>query len=276
MKVINIQGLTQTKAKEVEELVSDDSIVCLTETQKKLRDINFSDNCVIVDNMREEQDRKGGGLMVLYRKDTGVDLEKIPTKCPDILHTKGKMRGWEMRLVVVYLSVNDPPRNNNIKLQMERIINGNSHPLLVMGDFNGHVGFKGEQKVNTNGEIILELIMLNDDCKCTGGEFTWSRNEQRSVIDYVLATNQVYRKFKSMHIDEEKDIFDMSDHNPIEVELIIKEKKKKCERKEWVVKEYYKTDNNSLERFWVCMESQALNKEVENIEKLESLIKRRC
>ena len=103
---------------------------------------------------------------------------------------------------------------------MEAIMNGNSYPLIVMGDFNGYVGFKGGQKVNRNGELILDwmenysLVMLNDDYKCTR-EITWSRNEQRSVIDYVLVTNQVYGKFKSMTIDEKKQIFDLSDHNLI-------------------------------------------------------------
>ena len=37
IKVLNVQGLTKTKGKEVEELVSGNSIVCLTETQKKVK-----------------------------------------------------------------------------------------------------------------------------------------------------------------------------------------------------------------------------------------------
>ena len=69
VKVVNVQGLTKTKGMEIEELINDNSIVCLTETQKKIRDVNFSETFEVIDNMREEKDRKGGGIMVLYRKD---------------------------------------------------------------------------------------------------------------------------------------------------------------------------------------------------------------
>ena len=41
IKVINIQGLTKTKAKEVEEMVQENSLVGLTETQRKVSNINF-------------------------------------------------------------------------------------------------------------------------------------------------------------------------------------------------------------------------------------------
>lgn len=162
--------------------MSGNSIVCLTETQKKLRDVNFEDDCVVIDSMREQQDRKGGGLMMLCRKNKGVVMQKIDTKSKDVLHVKGNIEGWEVRILLVYLSVNDEVRNNKIKEEVERIMEGNSDPLIVTGDFNGRVGFKGEQRVNKNGEMILEwmekyrLIMLNEDEKCIG-EITWSRNE---------------------------------------------------------------------------------------------------
>ena len=55
--------------------------MCLTEKQKKLRDVHFSDSCMIVDSMREEKDRKGGGLIVIYRMDmsrAGEGTNKMP------------------------------------------------------------------------------------------------------------------------------------------------------------------------------------------------------
>lgn len=206
-----MQGLTKTKGKEIEELIRGNSIICLTETQKKVRDVNFDKNFRVIDSMREQKDRKGGGLMVIYREEKGVDLQKIETKCKDVLYVKGKIEGWEVKIVVVYFSVNDTVRNMEMKQEIEKIIEESTEPLLITGDFNGHVGFKGEQKLNRNGEIILHwmekygLIMLNDDEKCTG-EYTWGREGQRSVIDYVLVTDKVYKKFHSMKIDEEKEV----------------------------------------------------------------------
>ena len=56
------------------------------------------------------------------------------------------------------------------------------NPVLLLGDFNGHVGFLGEQKLNINGKLILEwldkydLTILNDVCECEG-TYTWSLNK---------------------------------------------------------------------------------------------------
>ena len=248
-KVINIQGLTKVKAKEVEELIVDNSlVVCLTETQKKLQDVNFEDNLIILDNMREEQDRKGGGLMLIFRRNKGIELQKIDTKNRDILHVKGKIEGWDVRVILVYFSVNDENRNMKMRKEIEEIMEGNSDPLIIAGDFNGHTGFKGEQKVDKNGEVILNwlgkygLIMLNDDVKCRG-EFTWARNNQRSVIDYFLVSDKVYDNFKKMNIDEEKDIFDLSDHHLMEVEFMVKEARRDFKNK-WVIVNITKQTKN--------------------------------
>ena len=55
------------------------------------------------------------------------------------------------------------------------------------------------------------------------GEKTWSRGEQNSVIDYILCNEKMYKYFSSMNIDENRDIFDNSDHNFINVDIRYKE-----------------------------------------------------
>ena len=63
-----------------------------------------------------------------------------------------------------------------------------------MGDFNAHVGIMGEQELNYNGKIVLDImtennmIMLNDTDKCKG-TYTWSRGQSKSVIDFVLVNS---------------------------------------------------------------------------------------
>ena len=78
------------------------SIVCITETQKKIRDVNFNNNIVIIEGMREMKDRKGGGLMVLYQRNKDIVFTKVDTKSKDILHVKGLIREWDLAIVVVY------------------------------------------------------------------------------------------------------------------------------------------------------------------------------
>ena len=49
-------------------------------------------------------------------------------------------------VIIIYFSVNDKERNNEMRKEIDRIIEGKEEPLLITGDFNGHVDFKGDQK----------------------------------------------------------------------------------------------------------------------------------
>lgn len=277
IKAINIQGLSKVKVKEIEDLIDENSILCLTETHKKIRDVNFDKNMTILEQMREAKDRKGGGIMILYQQDKYIRLEKVTTKNRDLLFVKGSVRGLDILLIAVYFSVSDKQRNLSMKAEIEQIIESNSdEAILIIGDFNGHVGFKGGQKLNDNGRIILEwmekfkLTMLNDDMKCEG-EITWSRNEQKSVIDFALVTDKLYDKFRKMRIDEDQDIIDISDHNLIEIEIEAKHKRA-CKSKEWITREFYKTDKDSLERFQQTLEESFIREPVEDISDMEGRI----
>lgn len=126
---------------------------------------------------------------------------------------------------------------------------------MILGDFNGHVGFKDKQAVDDNGKMTLDwlemynLVMLNNDFKCTG-EITWKRNEQESVIEFVLVTPKLYKEYREMEIDEEKQYFDLSDHNLLKVILERKDERSKIKgRERWEIHEYYKTDKCSLEGY---------------------------
>lgn len=126
---------------------------------------------------------------------------------------------------------------------------------MILGDFNGHVGFKDKQAVDDNGKMTLDwlemynLVMLNNDFKCTG-EITWKRNEQESVIEFVLVTPKLYKEYREMEIDEEKQYFDLSDHSLLKVILERKDERSKIKgRERWEIREYYKTDKCSLEEY---------------------------
>ena len=42
---------------------------------------------------------------------------------------------------------------------MENILKDKEEkPVLLLGDFNGHVGFLGDQKLDVNGKLILEWL----------------------------------------------------------------------------------------------------------------------
>lgn len=67
---------------------------------------------------------------------------------------KGNIRGLGILLIAVYFSVSDRERNIPMATEIEKIIENNSDETV--GDFNGHIGFKGDYKLDDNGRMILE------------------------------------------------------------------------------------------------------------------------
>ena len=71
-KVINIQGLTKQKFIELESMLNDKSynknMIVITETQQKIDKINPSKGAKIVNSMKEEKYKKGGGISAIYKK----------------------------------------------------------------------------------------------------------------------------------------------------------------------------------------------------------------
>ena len=80
--MINIQGLTKAKYLEVEDILNEENtnnIVCITETQQKIDKTVESKGVKKHIAMRNMDDKKGGGLMILYREEEKMELkiEKI-------------------------------------------------------------------------------------------------------------------------------------------------------------------------------------------------------
>lgn len=86
--------------------MDENNIGCLSETLKKIRDVNFSNNIVIIEQMREINDKKGGGLMILHKNNEDIHFDKLESRNQDIFVAQGNIRGWEFKIVLICLSVN--------------------------------------------------------------------------------------------------------------------------------------------------------------------------
>lgn len=56
------------------------------------------------------------------------------------------------------------------------------------------------------------MILLNGNVRCNG-ETTWESRGLKSAIDFILVNQDMYSKFINMIIDEEREKYDLSDHN---------------------------------------------------------------
>jgi len=101
--MINIQGLTEAKYVELCREVKKRTVLCLVETQKKFLDFQTDSNLDRIDSMREIGDRKGGGIMVLYKEEESLHLQKREEGHADVLRMEGRIGGMRVTIIVVYL-----------------------------------------------------------------------------------------------------------------------------------------------------------------------------
>ena len=211
-------------------------IYLLTETQQKIDKLEEKENIIKIIKMREPNDKKVGGMMVLYRVDNKfvTNHEEKETRSKDILDIEFKIGPEKCRIILVYLSVTSPGSNLKNKQMYDEItekMENYEHNILVLGDFNGHIDGLGYQVQDFNGEIVLNLmnfnnlIFMNMDIRCEG-MYTWERGLQRSVIDYVLINNKMHKLVDKIKIDEDKEIFDLSDHDMKIIELKVLQTKR--------------------------------------------------
>lgn len=169
--------------------------------------------------------------MILYKNDSEINLKTEVSKHKDILEVRGKILMLKIKLILVYFSVvhNEVDKHNNLEIKHEvekKIEKVEDEALAIIGDFNGHIGILGEQRVDANGRIILEwinkynLIILNCDSNCLG-TYTWNSRNQRSVIDYILVNRKMYDHYKDMIIDENQEIIDVTDHSLIHARFML-------------------------------------------------------
>lgn len=226
--LLNIRGLNSSKLEELYNAieVGKSDLVCLTETHERYCSVDIPEYLNYVTKRRELGDKKGGGLMIQMGKDLKYELLK--TESSDLLFVGLSFGSKSIKLVLVYMDVSCEERNKKIRKELNSIIEkyGEDSDLVILGDFNGHVGFLGPQEINKNGKYILDimenynLVLLNADDRCKG-EVTREENGVISSLDFILVNGRMYSKFLGMDIDEQKDLFSLSDHCLIKMNIEI-------------------------------------------------------
>ena len=188
IKLLNVQRLTEDKWIEILEETGDDSIMPNGNT-KKVDDIKIVKDVMIIQTMREMQDRRGGGLLIMYKEKEKYDLQKMTTRSTEILHVEGEIGKEQIMIVLVYMKTgNDNETKEHNKKIIEEIgqiveeTEIQQKATIVLGDFNGHLGYLGNQEENMNGKLINkmiqeDLILLNIDSRCKG-TYTWQREQK--------------------------------------------------------------------------------------------------
>ena len=277
--------MTKCKIPEIEKLIESQTILCLTETQKKLDSSTWHNNYNRYVSMRNKGTKKGGVLMILHHSDSICDMKMEETSHQDMLTIRGQFKGFKETIIRVYLSAirrgKEKQNNQMIKKEIKKQIlkSDEDEAVFLLNDFNGHTGTIGEQQQNYNGKLLMDLIMecsltmLNDTDKWTGIN-TWSRGDQKSTIDFVLENNEGYQTCDRMKIYETQAVFDLSDHNLIDIELKLITVHHRFDKKyRWIEKECYNFDEKSTDLYIRKLEETLENGNVNTIEEFNMMTK---
>ena len=94
-------------------------IYCITETQQKLENVNIPESLTHIYSHRNIDDRKGGGLSIMFKRNINIDIKKSEVKHKDILKVTCNINGRKMHIILVYMSTNDQERNRIIAKSIE-------------------------------------------------------------------------------------------------------------------------------------------------------------
>ena len=91
-----------------------------------------------------------------------------------------------------------------------------THPVLLIGDMNAHIGNddKGVSgnypEINQNGSHLRnmidrrQLVLINNTKICHGKYTRVDPTGKQSILDLIIANNQMFNLMKSVNIDEKR------------------------------------------------------------------------
>ena len=81
--------------------------------------------------------------------------------------------------------------------------------------------------------------------------YTWSVRNERSVIDYIMVNECMYRYFRLMEIDEDKVLYDLSDHVYVFMKLIVREDRPRYRGARLEEVKYFKVKDEQLMKEYI-------------------------
>jgi hypothetical protein len=208
---------------------------------------------------RNRVGRQGGGVAIAIRN----DIVKYTSPVNDLEDYRQEVEWIELKTMhrAVYIGCYYGKQENaaieEIEQEYAKLTNQIIHmkrqgDVILVGDFNAKIGIDKTgtkiQDTSRNGKLLEKLItetkMIPVSTNAERGVWTWvNRNnpECKSVIDYILVTNELAKETTNVIVDEEgvmrlkteKGKRNETDHNTITLTLNIKQKNRKEKITKW-------------------------------------------
>ena len=95
------------KLSELEEMVTDTEMICITETQQTVQKLRLKDNTGYISTMREKEDKRGGGIMIVFRNNENIVIEKQHSPHKDLLYAKCTIYSYKFRIIATYFDTKE-------------------------------------------------------------------------------------------------------------------------------------------------------------------------
>ena len=83
----------------------DDELFFIVETQLKQNRIRYQRNTKVINKMRDVEDRKGGGIMVVWKHDYDGKIEEIKTRNSDLMLIKYEVKGKVFFFLMIIIGI---------------------------------------------------------------------------------------------------------------------------------------------------------------------------
>ena len=186
---------------------------------------------------RKREGRIGGGVAALVRNDIRSNITAhLSDRNIEMLWIGVQRKNTQPLFLGVYYgrqetrTSKDEINREMLTLKEEIIEKQNEGEILIAMDANAKVGLLGEE-VSRNGKELtkvlneLDLLMINGTSKCKGAitRQNTSDEEEKSAIDFVIVSRDIFPLIRNMSIDEEGLLKvtgkNPSDHNTITINL---------------------------------------------------------
>ena len=254
--LLNVDGLSESSFADVKNVLSSKApdICILLETKRRLEDDCFSldvPGYEVSEHRRSDiaGDKGGGGIAVFTRKAEGLIFNDHD---PDLVdHEHGFVRAervWKTvrtgkgktAVCAVYAGFQAPDDVNaewntalfSVLNQEVAALRRDGFRVVLLGDFNGHVGdtpgigvVGNKPSINKNGRRFIDFLQdshcvhVNGHQHLTTGLWTRQRAGISTVLDYAVIASEHLPSVVSMLIDDQGVFGGGSDHNWIFLDL---------------------------------------------------------
>ena len=247
---LNVDGLSHSTLEDVKEVLSKrkPDLVILVETKRREEELGLDiaiDGYAVKEIKRSDaaEDKGGGGIayytrlvdgLVFHEYNPEIELEQNHFVNKERVWVKVKSASIQTAVCGAYFgfqSSNDHNAEWNSAMyetihKEEAMLRAQGFRIIMMADFNGHVGnvesqgIQGNHKeINPNGRRLLEFLKntrmhhVNGHSNLTRGLWTRQRGKSKTVLDYTAVSEEHLHTVKSLEIDDKGKYGGGSDHN---------------------------------------------------------------